>query len=619
MNQKLRRILFSVALVLTGSSYAQSQTINVSTGWNNGIVPLNTPEDSWNVTTPGNTVLTPKSCHNSGLWDYTDCSRWISPVVASNGVALLSAPGTYTYRLNFTVTAQAINCARFVINAIGADNSLTGLYINNNNYTSSLSMPSGNNHFDPLKQNVQFYITPSHLNVGVNTITVTTYNNPFSGQGTEAAFNLCGEIRINEDFNIHPVVTGPTTICQGSPLTFGGALASGSSPSTHYLWKILECDAAGNPVSGGFSWEWWYVGVPTGNFTFPSNLNLTCGKYYMAVLAAVRESSCANWAQDIHVFNYVCKPPVNAGADQTICQGECATIGTNLLTKFVFYNWTANGTAVGSGSNISVCPTATTTYTLTAANYITGCSSTDQVVVSVLPNEPRFNIATNTSNNNYYTVTGTPIIMNANSVAGFGQYWSVEELDANGNSLFNIQNPNVWWPYPASCTFTGFDDYTFNYSGSSNTLPGSPAAGRFLYNRTYRITRGTWNNNCSWNAYAYILTTVKGANEDGGYQVVVQETKAPNFRPFMQEATENDAWSISPNPSTGIFTVASESQGTKQTVFEVFDLFGKKVVSKVAEAGTTFLSLDLSQNGKGVYILHVITEGVTKAHKIVVE
>lgn len=617
MNHRLKQILVGLALVLTGSSYAQ-QTINVSTGWNNGVVPLNTLEDSWNVTIPGNTVVTPKSCQNGGLWDYSSsCSRWVSPVVASNGTALNSAAGTYTYQLNFTITPQTINCARFVINAIGADNSITGFSINNNNYLPSLGMPSGNNHFDPLKQNVEFYITPAHLTVGTNTITVTTYNNPYNGEGTEAAFNLCGEIYLNEDYNIHPVVTGPATICQGSPLTFGGSLALGSNPSTHYLWKILECDAAGNPVNGGFSWEMWYTGVPTGNFTFPSNLNITCGKYYMAVLAAVRESSCANWAQDFHIFSYVCKPIANAGADQTICQGECATVGTTIGNKGVSYSWTANGASVGYGLTTSVCPEVTTTYTVTATSNLTGCSNTDQVVVTVLPNEPRFNIATNTSNNNYYTVTGTPIVMNANLVSGFGQYWGVEELDANGNSLFHISNPNVWWSYPASCTFTGFDDYSLNYSGTYNTLPGSPSAGRFLYNHTYRITRGTWNDNCDWNAYAYILTTVKSANE-GGYQVMVQETEAPDFKSSVKEAVEN-AWSISPNPSTGIFTVASESQGTKQTVFEVFDLFGKKVASKVIEAGTTRLSIDLSGNAKGVYILNITTDGVTKAHKIITE
>ncbi|WP_343630949.1 T9SS type A sorting domain-containing protein [Fluviicola sp.] len=617
MNQKLRQILFFVALVLTGSSYAQ-QTINVSTGWNNGVVALNTLEDSWNVTTPSNTVVTPKSCQNSGLWDYTNCSRWISSAVASNGNVLQTTPGTYTYRMNFTITPQTITCARFVINAIGADNTINGFSINGNSYFSSLGMPSGNNHFDPLKQNVEIYINPAHLTVGTNTITVTTYNNPDLGGDSDAAFNLCGEIRINEDFNIHPVVTGPTTICQGSPLTFGGALASGSNPSTHYYWRLYECDAAGNIVTNGFYWEsLWFTGVPTGTYTFPSNLSVTCGKYYMAVLSAVKESSCANWAQDIHVFYYACKPTVNAGVDQTICQGECVTIGTTILTKGVSYNWSANGTYVGSGINISVCPETTTTYTLTATNNLTGCSSTDQVVVTVLPNEPRFNIATNTTNNNYYTVTGTPIVMNANTVAGFGQYWRLEELDANGNSLFNIESPNVWWPYPASCTFTGFDDYSLNYSGTYTTLPSSPTSGRFLYNHTYRITRGTWNNNCDWNQFSYSLTTVKSANGEG-YQVMVEETTAPDFRSLAKEATES-GWNISPNPSTGIFTVASESQETKQTIFEVFDLFGKKVVSKVIEAGTTRLSLDLSGNAKGVYILNITTDGVSKTHKIAVE
>lgn len=614
MNQKLKQILFLVALGLTGSSYAQ-QTINVSTGWNNGVVSLNTPDDSWNVTIPDNSIVTPKSCHNYSLWGESGCSRWISPVVSSSGVVLSTVEGTYTYRLNFTITSQSINCARFIINAIGADNTITGLSINNNNYTSSLSMPSGSNHFNPLKQNVEFYITPAHLNVGVNTITVTTYNSPYLNMGSENGFNLCGEIRINEDFNIHPVVTGPTTICQGSPLTFGGALASGSNPSTHYYWRLYECDAAGNIVTSGFYWESsWFTGVPTGNYTFPSSLNVSCGKYYMAVLSAVRESSCANWAQDIHIFNYACKPGANAGADQTICQGECVNIGTAIGSKGVSYSWSANGSTVGTGVNITVCPQTTTTYTVTATNNTTGCSSTDQIVVTVLPNNPDFDIQTH-SYTDYYTVTGTPLVTNANTVSGFGQYWSVEELDANNNYVFYIQNPTGWWPYPGSCNFPGFDDYSLNYSGIVNTLPASPTTGRFVFNKTYRITRGTWNDNCDWNAVSYLLQKTKSAN---GEEIVVTRTKAPASRPFTQQATTT-TWSVSPNPSNGIFNIVSESQETQKTVFEVFDLFGKKVVSKVIEAGTTFFSLDLSENAKGVYILNITTDGVSKVHKIAIE
>lgn len=620
MNLNLKQLLFWMIMVCSISSYAQQiQSINLSTGraWNNSLLNEGDADYNWSVTTPGGAIQTPR-VHLSNSWAESGCSRWIVPVNV-NGQIMPVTYGTYTYRLTFTISNPRIDCAKLVINAIGADNKLTGLYINSNNYTPA--MPGGNNHFNPLTTNQTLYINPAHLINGTNTLTITIYNDPFDSEEptTMAGLNLCGQLRLNDpDFNIHPVITGPTTICDGSPLTFGGSLAPGSSPSTHYLWKIVECDAAGNVVAGGLSWESWYTGVPVSTYTFPSNLNLICHKYYMAVLAGVRQSGCANWAQDTHVFKYACKPSANAGVDKTVCQGECVTIGTSIGIKGVSYSWSTNGTTIGAGLSVSVCPEVTTTYTITATDNATGCTNTDQVIVTVLPNQPRFNISTNTANNDYYTVTGTPIVMNANAVSGFGQYWSLEELDANNNSLFYIQNPTVWWPYPASCTFTGFDDYSLNYSGNISTLPSSPSVGKFLYNHTYRITRATWNNNCEWNAYSNVLTTVKSANNDGGYQVIVQETKAPDFRPMTQKATMNN-WSVSPNPSNGVFNILSESQETEKTVFEVFDLFGKKIQSKVIEAGTTSLSINLSENAKGVYILNITTDGVSATQKITIE
>jgi uncharacterized protein YjdB len=70
-------------------------------------------------------------------------------------------------------------------------------------------------------------------------------------------------------------------------------------------------------------------------------------------------------------------PTINAGQDQTVCQGANVTLsGTGGST----YSWN-NGVSNG----VAFVPNATTTYTVTGTN-ANGCSNTDQVTVTVSPN-----------------------------------------------------------------------------------------------------------------------------------------------------------------------------------------------------------------------------------------
>ena len=73
-------------------------------------------------------------------------------------------------------------------------------------------------------------------------------------------------------------------------------------------------------------------------------------------------------------------PPneVNAGPDVEICAGDCATL---TATGGVTYQW-SNGS---TGSTISVCPSTTTSYMVTATD-ANGCFMFDRVTVNVNPN-----------------------------------------------------------------------------------------------------------------------------------------------------------------------------------------------------------------------------------------
>ena len=71
-------------------------------------------------------------------------------------------------------------------------------------------------------------------------------------------------------------------------------------------------------------------------------------------------------------------PFVNAGADQTICDGGTATLGGPPLPGYT-YDWTGGlNTSV-----INVSPSVTTTYTLTVTNNANGCTAADAATVFV--------------------------------------------------------------------------------------------------------------------------------------------------------------------------------------------------------------------------------------------
>ena len=86
---------------------------------------------------------------------------------------------------------------------------------------------------------------------------------------------------------------------------------------------------------------------------------------------------------------------------------------------------------------------------------------------------------------------------------------------------------------------------------------------------------------------------------------------------LAQEATA-DIWKISLNPSNGIFNIPTGSEITERTTVEVFDIYGKKIESKMFEAGTTLLPIDISGNDKGTYILNITTDDAGTIKKLIV-
>jgi uncharacterized protein YjdB len=83
---------------------------------------------------------------------------------------------------------------------------------------------------------------------------------------------------------------------------------------------------------------------------------------------------CATTAQ--LTVNVNALPNINAGLDQTVCQGASATLTASGGNTYSWDNGVSNG--------VAFIPNATTTYTVTGTD-ANGCTNTDQVTVTVSP------------------------------------------------------------------------------------------------------------------------------------------------------------------------------------------------------------------------------------------
>lgn len=609
-----------------GISYGQYIEIDLSTGMNTsgGAIGYGADDDTWTVTGPGGVAYTPSVCTNAGgQWANGSCSRWITPSISGTTPANMGA-GTYVYRTQFRAPILDCGTAKILLNLtyIGGDNTIAYIRLNGN----TAATFTGNNYM-PMQYSISTLLPVSWLVPGWNYVDIAINN----GANTPTGLNVCGKLEITTYTQAVPLLSGPTTVCQGNPLTFNGSLAPGSGALSGYFWEIQECDAAGNLTPGGFISGNWFTGVP-GTYTFPNNPAMACGKYYRVKLAAVND--CTPWAEKTQVIYYACPVIPGAAASSRICdKNGCISIGNPFGMVGYSYKWTytQGGTTytVGTTSRVTVCPTATTVYTLTTTNPY-GCSATQTHTVNVTPNDPTYTLTDHPINPTLYSLSAEAVDLNAFSNPGFLFEWIVEELNGSGSPYYAhmgydpITTTNCWWTYPSQ-KFAGFGVPTPPSGSYTQTGTCLPASGNFVYGRTYRITRATWNDYCPRKQYSEIVAPTYHRNANGTPQLAIYEDlNAPDLTNATQtpaasvtEADMADALQVFPNPSTGVFTVSLAN--TADGIVEVFDVLGKKVETVNLVAGTDTYSIDLSGYAKGIYVVNVTAAGVKQSRKIVLQ
>jgi gliding motility-associated-like protein len=216
------------------------------------------------------------------------------------------------------------------------------------------------------------------------------------------------------------------TSAQGCQKTDNVTVSVNTLPTANAGSDISVC--AGNSynlsATGGNTYAW---GPSTGlSATNISNPIATPASTLMYSVTVTSLQGCTD-ADDITITVNML-PSANAGADQAICAGKSASLNATGGTS---YSWSPSlGLSSPTGSSPIATPANTTSYTVTVTNS-NGCSSTDNMTVTVNP------VPTANAGTDFPLCAGNSVNLGA---SGGGSYlWS----PSTGLSATNIANPTA--------------------------------------------------------------------------------------------------------------------------------------------------------------------------------
>ncbi len=362
-----------------------------------------------------------------------------------------------------------------------------------------------------------------------------------------------------------PVNLGPDTLaCNGYVLNAG-------HPGNTYLWS---------------------------NNATSQTISVTNSGTYSVIVTD--SSGCTG--TDSVTINVVPAPIVNLGADTSICVTATLDAGNAGST----YLWSTNATT----QSIVV---AAGTYAVTVTNGA-GCTGSDSITLTQAPS-PIVNLGG--------ALTGCDSLILDAGNPGQAYLWNTgattQTLLVTASGIYEVTVTQV-----GGCQFEAEDSVVVTLGSTSNvsfqgldstyctvdgpvTLSGIPAGGTFsgtgisgnIFNPTqagiglHTITY-TFSDSlgCTGTAVSTTLVDVCFGISDN----------------FLAE------WVLYPNPNNGKFSI----QGLpSEATIEVFNVLGVHVLTVKAEEAK--VDLDLTQNGSGVYLIEVFSNGSRSTQRVVVQ
>jgi hypothetical protein len=418
------------------------------------------------------------------------------------------------------------------------------------------------------------------------------------------------------------VVSGTSAICSGTSTSIA---LSGSATGVNYQ-LYNNAVAVGSAVAG------------TGSaLTFNS---ITAAGTYTIVGTA---GTCTTNMTGNAVITVNPSPSANAGTDQSITTGTSTTLAGSASGSTGPYNylWSPAGSLVAANvqNPTTTSLTVTTTYTLTTTDQVTGCSGTDQIVVTVtggtlsascpaasgpICQGSSISLTTNVSGGtlpyNYLwtSVPVDPTLASQNTVPGpvvtptVNTVYTVVVTDGASNSV--------------SCSVSITVDPTMTTTASATDATCGSSDGT----ATVSVTAGgTSPFNFTWNSSPVQTTATATGLPQGTYNVTITDgngctatnTATVNCVTGTTEYSNSANFSIAPNPSNGSFSMVLKGYNGKATYVTIFDIKGQLLFAEnwAVNSDVYVQKLNLDNIDKGIYYVRLVTKGSIKTVKLVVE
>jgi PKD repeat protein len=328
-----------------------------------------------------------------------------------------------------------------------------------------------------------------------------------------------------------------------------------------------------------------YYVCPCSYYTNYSNINCSYSEYYNL------QCDIAIIYVNVDTLKGITNPRIFAGQDQTICQGQSATL---TATGGSNYTWSNNQ----SGASITVSPTITTMYIVTGT--VNSVQQKDTVIVIVKPRT--------TFNNNQSICAGQTYTINGKTYSTAGTYRDTLR-NANSQGCDSIIVTNL--------TIKNLPDVNFTKSINNNTVVFTAPNGNDSYTWTFgdgnssSIQNPTHTYQSIGNYNITLQSTLNSCSNSKSDSVSIISTAIKNNISFV------DKIEVYPNPTDRFLTISIKSNKTADFSLILTSLDGKIIYEKFTE-NTIHVNekIDMSQVATGMYFLKVISKGEQAIIKI---